>query len=187
MGSVSLLDANVLYPSLIRNLLMHCATSGLIAARWTNTIHEEWIRNLLTDRPDLSLERLQRTRQFMEKAVPDAEVTGYEPLVTTLGLPDPDDAHVLAAAIKAEAEFLVTFNLRDFPRELLAPHGVEALTLDDLMCRLYQAKPEATLEVLEELRRSLHNPPYTRPDFYRRLGTVGLVQFAALLTSEPTG
>ena len=186
MGPVSLLDANVLYPSLIRNLLMHCATNGLIAARWTSVIHEEWIRNLLADRPDLSLERLQRTRQFMEKAVPDAEVTGYEPLIAKLDLPDPDDAHVLAAAIKAEAEFLVTFNLKDFPRESLAPHGVEALTPDELMCRLYQARPESTLEVLEELRRSLHNPPYTRPDFYQRLSAVGLVQFAALLISERT-
>ena len=153
MGPVSLLDANVLYPSLIRNLLMHCATSGLIAARWTNAIHEEWSRNLLADRPDLSPQRLQRTRQFMEKAVPDAEVTGYEPLMGILSLPDPDDAHVLAAAIKAEAEFLVTFNLKDFPRELVAPHSVEVLTPDDLTCRLYQAKPEATLEVLEGVNK----------------------------------
>lgn len=186
MGPVSLLDANVLYPSLIRNLMMHCATSGLMAARWTNAIHEEWIRNLLADRSDLSLERLQRTRKFMERAVPDAEVTDYSHLVAALQLPDPDDAHVLAAAIVAQAEFLVTFNLKDFPAELLAQYGIEAVTPDELMCRLYQGEPEATLKVLEDLRQSLHNPRYTPSDFPQRLSAVGLPQFASLLTLGQT-
>lgn len=182
MAPVALLDANVLYPSLIRNLLMHCATDGLIAARWTAAIHEEWIRNLAADRPDLSIERLQRTRRLMERAVPDAEVTDYEQYIVELQLPDSDDAHVLAAAIQAGAELLVTQNLRDFPTEELARYGIDAVTPDDLMCLLLEARSVDTLAALEELRKSLKTPPYTPEQLRERLAQVGLVSFSKRLT-----
>ncbi|GGO39017.1 hypothetical protein GCM10008949_46470 [Deinococcus humi] len=176
MGPVALLDASVLYPSLIRNLLMHLATAGLIGARWTETIHDEWIRNLLEDRPDLSADRLQRTRQQMEAAVPDATVRGYEVLIPDLILPDPDDRHVLAAAITAEAELLVTWNLKDFPTSAVQRYGLEVLSPDDLVTRLLVNTPEETKAAIEALRLSLRRPPYSQTQLIERLAQVGLVR-----------
>lgn len=133
---VAVYDASVLYPSLIRNLLMHLAVAGLVAARWTDAIHGEWTRNLLADRADLTPQRLERTRRLMELAVPDAGVTGFEALIPDLRLPDPDDRHVLAAAVKARAELIVTLNLKDFPPASLGEYGLEAVTPDELVCCL---------------------------------------------------
>ena len=103
---------------------MWLALSDLFRARWSNDIHEEWIRNLLEDRPDLTRERLERTRDKMNSHIRGCLVTGYEPLIAGLTLPDPDDRHVLAAAIRASAEVIVTFNLKDFPPVQLAPLGI---------------------------------------------------------------
>lgn len=175
MSSVALLDANVLYPSLTRNLLMHCATSGVIAARWTSTIHDEWIKNLLSHQPDLDEQKLQRTRQMMERAVPDAEVTGYEVRIPELMLilPDQNDAHVLAAAIHAKAQFLVTSNLKDFPSDVLEQYDILALNPDDFMCYLMESQPIKTLTAIEQLRVSFRNPPLDKEQLYQRLSQVG--------------
>ncbi len=142
-------DASVLYPSLIRNLLMYLGTEGLVATRWTAAIHDEWTHNLLEDRPDL---------------------------IDTLSLPDPDDRHVLAAAIHADAELIVTQNLKHFPAEALTPHGIEALTPDTLICRLLEAEPAATRTAIEKLRASLRKPPYDTAQLLARLGAVGLTE-----------
>lgn len=91
-------DACVLYPAPMRDFLMHLATTGLFSARWTNQIHDEWIRNLQRKRPDLDVRSLKRTRELMDEAVEDCLVTGYESLIEGLTLPDPDDRHVVAAA-----------------------------------------------------------------------------------------
>jgi hypothetical protein len=101
-------DANVLYPAELRNFLMHLALIGIFRAKWSADVHEEWIRNLLATRPDLTREKVERTRQLMEKAAPDALLTGYEHLIAGLRLPDPDDRHVLAAAIHCGASVIVT-------------------------------------------------------------------------------
>lgn len=98
MRFVVIYDACVLYPAPLRDLLMRLATTGLFAARWTSLIHDEWTRSLLSRRPELA-DKLSRTVELMNQAVPDALVTGHEPLIEGLTLPDPDDRHVLAAAI----------------------------------------------------------------------------------------
>jgi cytosine/adenosine deaminase-related metal-dependent hydrolase len=108
-------DANVLYPSGLRNFLMHLALTGIFRAHWSAEVHDEWIRNLLKNRPDLTADKLDRTRQLMDKALPDALVTGYEHLIDSVELPDRDDRHVLAAAIHCGARVIVTLNLGDFP------------------------------------------------------------------------
>src|SRR5437879_4076956 len=113
-------DANILYPAPIRDLFIRLAQAGLVRAKWTETIHEEWMRNVLMNNPRLSAERLARTRTLMDEAVRDCLVTGHEELIAPLSLPDPDDRHVLAAAIYAGADVIVTCNLRDFPTETLA-------------------------------------------------------------------
>lgn len=171
----------MLYPSMIRNLLVHLAIHGLIAARWTAAIHEEWIRNLLEDRPDLIRERLERTRGLMEKAVPDAEVTEYEWLIPRLSLPDPDDCHVLAAAIQAGAGVIVTSNLEHFPATTLNVDHIEALSPDALLCRLLNQRRSDTAEAVEAMRVTLNNPPYTWDELVERFNAVGLIQASDLL------
>lgn len=100
-------DANVLYPAPLRSILMYLATTGLFRAKWTLDIHEEWIRNLLSNREDLSREQLLKQRDLMIQAIPDSLVTGYEPFIQELDLPDADDRHVLAAAIHAGAQVII--------------------------------------------------------------------------------
>src|SRR4051794_5934239 len=101
---------------------MHLALLDLFKARWTAAIHDEWVRNVLADRPDLTPAQLNRTRALMDANVRGALVEGHEPLIETLALPDPDDRHVLAAAVHAGADGIVTFNLADFPDDALRPH-----------------------------------------------------------------
>src|SRR4051794_38652814 len=125
MARIVLDDACVLYPAPLRDLLMQLALTDLFQARWTDAIHDEWTRSVLADRPDIKPESLARCRELMDRHVPDSLVTGYEPLIPTLILPDPDDRHVLAAAIHAKAELIVTFNLSDFPASVLSGYGIQ--------------------------------------------------------------
>jgi hypothetical protein len=118
---VVVLDACVLYPAHVRSLFMYLAGADLLRHRWTDAIHEEWIRNLLNDHPDITRVKAERIRELMNAHVPDCLVVGYETVTPTLDLPDPDDRHVLAAAIHGGATALVTFNLADFPQDKLSP------------------------------------------------------------------
>lgn len=118
---VAVLDANVLYPARVRDLLLRLAIAGRYRALWTERILDECFNNLLADRPDLPAERLHRTRGLMKAAVPDAIVRDYEHLIEQLDLPDPSDRHVVAAAIVASADVVVTSNLGDFPAAEIPP------------------------------------------------------------------
>ena len=121
---IAVYDANVLYSAPLRDLLIRLAQAGLVRAKWTDAIHDEWIRNVVQNYPHLSAERLARTRTLMNDAVRDCLVAGYEDLIASLTLPDPDDRHVLAAAIRG-AGVIVTYNLADFPAETLARFDIE--------------------------------------------------------------
>jgi predicted nucleic acid-binding protein len=107
-------DACVLYPAPLRDLLMHLALSDLYRAHWSEKIHDEWTRNVLAGRPDLTPEQLARTRQLMNANVRDSLVEGFEYLIPAIELPDPEDRHVVAAAIHSGASLIVTFNLKTF-------------------------------------------------------------------------
>jgi hypothetical protein len=104
MAFTALYDACVLYPAPIRDVLMHLALTDLYRARWTHTIHEEWIRAVLDNRHDLMRAQLDRTRDLMNAHARDALVENYEDLIPSLTLPDPNDRHVLAAAIRGRAD-----------------------------------------------------------------------------------
>ena len=118
-----LFDANVLYPAPMRDLLLQLAVADIFRARWTADIHREWIDALLLNQPHRDQAALERTRDKMDSATRDCLVTGYQSLIPSLQLPDPDDRHVLAAAIAGRCDAIVTQNLRDFPYEALAPMG----------------------------------------------------------------
>jgi hypothetical protein len=117
------LDANLLYPFHLRNLLVQLSVERLVKVRWSDAVHEEWISNLAAD-GRVTRDRLQRTREIMDHVLPDAAVRGYERHIERLSLPDQNDRHVLAAAIEAGASIILTFNLKDFPPEQLASHRI---------------------------------------------------------------
>ena len=117
-------DACVLYPNTLRDLLMELAVTDIYRAKWTNDIHDEWIRNLSRNKPEIPLEKLYRVRDLMNENVLDCLVTDYQWIIPTLNLPDADDRHVLAAAIKAKAGIIVTTNLKDFPRSQLKKYDL---------------------------------------------------------------
>ncbi len=180
----AILDANVLFPAVLRNTFMYLALAGAFAARWTAQIHEEWIRNVLKTRPDLTRASLERTRQLMDKYALDAIVEDYEFLIQTLELPDADDRHVLAAAIHAEAEVIVTWNLKDFPTHSLEPFGIKALNPDDFLLSLWPSRRVQILDGLRTQRASLKNPAQSPAQFLDSLQRQGLTRFVAALRSH---
>ena len=155
----ALFDACVLYPAPLRDLLVRLARTGLFRAKWTDEIHDEWIRNLLKNRPDLQLERLQRTKRLMNTAVRDCIVHDYEELIPALVLPDKDDRHVLAAAICAQAQVIVTYNLVDFPQESLSQHGIEPQHPDEFVSGLIAQSPLLVCQAVQQQRVGLVKPP----------------------------
>lgn len=180
-GVVVLYDACVLYPAPLRDLLMHLAVGGLLRARWTTRIHEEWMRNLLDTRPDLTRTQLERTRDLMDSSVPDCLVTDYEALEARLKLPDPDDRHVLAAAIQCQANTIVTFNLKDFPAETLTPLGITALHPDEFIAQALAANTAAVIVAAHNHRASLMHPPMTVDELLNGYLKQGLTETVYLL------
>jgi len=165
-GFTALYDACVLYPAPLRDLLMHLAMTDLFRARWTDRIHDEWIRNVLTKRPDLKQEQLERTRRLMNAHVLDCLVTGYESLIDGLTLPDPNDRHVLAAAIRVGADVIVTYNLDDFPDKILDPLGIEPQHPDIFVTHLLDLDVPAVCAAARRHRQSLKKPPKTVDEFF---------------------
>lgn len=184
MIPIAVLDANVLYPPAVRDLLLRLAGGLLYSPRFTDAIHNEWIRNVLRDRPDLTLAQLTRTRELMNRVDPQALVSGYEFRIPTLALPDPHDRHVLAAAIHANAGVIVTFNLRDFPASALSAFGVAAVHPDEFVCHLFDTYNEAVLERLRRQRAALLNPPRTSEQFVGTFRTNRLIRFTDRLLAH---
>jgi hypothetical protein len=189
MAFVVLYDACVLFPAPLRDILLRIAVTGIVRARWTERILDECFRNISEQRPDLKPNALTRTRKLMNEAVPDCLVEGFEDLVEGLRLPDPNDRHVLAAAIRAGAQAIVTFNLRDFPRDHLAPFWVEAIHPDDFVVDLIDLAPGVVTNVVAEQAAALRNPPRTIAEMLDTLRDQGLPQavakLRALFGSEP--
>jgi predicted nucleic acid-binding protein len=181
LAFVVVYDACVLYPAPLRDLLIRLAESDLVRARWTDEILDECFRNILANRTDLKREALTRTRAFMNAAIPDVLVTGYEELVPGLSLPDPNDRHVLAAAIRAGAQVIVTANLDDFPAEALRKYAIEAQHPDEFVGHLVDLAPGVVLSVVSEQAADLKNPPRTVAELLDTLQANGLVQTVARL------
>lgn len=180
MSFVVLLDANVLFPFTLRDFLVTLATTELYQAKWSEQIHDEWIRNVLKDRPELA-DVLPRTRSLMDAAVPDCLVTGFEGLIESLELPDPNDRHVLAAAIRCGAQIIVTKNLKDFPSEILEQFGIEAQHPDEFLDYQFGLRPNLVVRAAKEQRKRWKNPPLTAEEYLERLSSQGLVVTAEKL------
>lgn len=175
-------DACVLYPAPLRDFLMWLGLSGRFRARWSPQIHDEWKRSLLRDRSDLTVEQLNRTSDLMDQAIPDALVVGHEAIAENLRLPDPDDRHVLAAAIRCGASVIVTFNEKDFPADALEPFGIEAQHPDLFIDNLFDLDPAAVIAAAQRQRGQLKNPPMTVDAYLDVLLRQGLAQTTQALS-----
>jgi len=180
--TVALLDACVLYPPSLRDLLMWLGTVGAYEPRLTDDIHAEWIRHVLADKPQVTPAQLERTRRLMNQVSPNCLVSGYEARIPLLTLPDADDRHVLAAAIAAQAAVLVTFNLPDFPAALLAPYGIAPLHPDIFLSALFEDEPALFLQAVQRHRASLRNPPKDADEYLQTLQVNRLIGLALRLS-----
>lgn len=178
----ALYDACVLYPASLRDFLVWLALSGLYRARWTARIHEEWKRGLLANRTDITREQLDWTSAAMDRAVADSVVSGYEPLIDGLTLPDPHDRHVLAAAVRAGASVIVTFNLDDFPAAYLSPFRIEAQHPDEFIDNLIDLDAGAVLAAARKQRARLKAPPLDVNRFLDNLMRLGLKRTVTALS-----
>jgi predicted nucleic acid-binding protein len=157
---------------------MELAAAKLFRAKWSDAVQDEWKRNLLENRSDLTEERLERTRVLMNKAIPDANVSGYEDLITGLTLPDPDDRHVLAAAIASECDAIITFNHKDFPVEYLGKFNIELLHPDDFIHCQFGFDNASAIVAAQRCRARLKNPPITAEEYIVALDRLGLPKTA---------
>jgi predicted nucleic acid-binding protein len=181
---VAVLDACVLYPPSLRDLFMWLAAAIVYQPRWTEDIHAEWMRNVLKDNSEITVSQLERTRLLMDRVSEDSLVTGYQKHIPLLTLPDPDDRHVLAAAIEAKASVIVTFNLSDFPASTLRQYGIRALHPDKYLTALFDDAPELFLLGVKDHRASLKKPPKTPDDYIETLKINGLTQLAERLENH---
>ena len=180
---IVILDACVLFPAPLRDFLMHLALLDVFSARWTEQIHAEWIRNVLEMRPDLTEKQLNRTKDLMNLHVRDCLVENYEHLIDKLTLPDENDRHILAAAITAKAEFILTFNLKDFPMDVLQTYGIKAVPPDKLLSELFELNKDNFCLAFERQLKSLKNPPKTAEELLEILEKQNLSEMVKKLKS----
>jgi len=178
-------DACVLYPFQLRNLLVELADQGLVAARWTDAIHDEWIRNVAKRFP-VPRRRLLALRDLMKSVLPDADVRGSEPIIPTLSLPDEADRHVLAAAIATGASAILTWNVKHFPTSALAPYGIRAIDADTFLTELAERDLEAMTAVIEMARQNLRLTEPSPDAYLTALKRQGLKSLVALLRKSRT-
>lgn len=172
-------DANVFYGARLRSLVLFVAQTKLFRARWSDQIHDEWVRNLVKNRPDLKSDDLIRTREAMNRAVPDCLVEGYEPLVAGITLPDPDDRHVVAAAVVTRANVIVTFNQRDFPDDAISGFRLHTKHPDDFLMDAFSLSPIDFIEAVRGDFLHYRKPPLAFEEYIASLEKAGVPQLAA--------
>ena len=179
--AIVIFDACVLYPFHLRNVVVQLAVDRLVDARWTDEIHDEWIRNLAANVPAISIERLQITRALMDQALPNALVSSYRGHIGAITLPDTNDRHVMAAGIASRASVILTWNLRHFPAKELKKHGLTGQTPDAFLVDLYDKAPDETIASLANARRNLNKTRVSAADFIGVLKSQKLIQLSARL------
>jgi hypothetical protein len=161
---IVVVDANVLFPFTLRDTVLRAAAAGFYQLRWSAEILGEMERNLVS-KGTVTPDQAARLRATMERFFPEADVTGYEPLVASM-TNHPKDRHVVAAAVKAGAQVIATANLKDFDS---LPGGIEAQSPDEFLCNLFDLDPSAFIEMLREQAADLVKPPVTFEGLLERL------------------
>lgn len=175
----AVLDTNVIFPIVIRDLLFWLAHYELYTPKWSAHIFDEWRQVML--RKDVSEEEAEKRIQLANKAFPDALVSNYTPLIVHLTLPDPRDCHVLAAAIKTNANVIVTNNLKDFPAAYLASFGLTAKSPDDFLTDIIDLDTEQAIQAFKEMVLYRRNPAMNEFEVLDSLRKSGLTDTANYL------
>ncbi len=173
------LDTNVIYPLETRDLLFWFASFDLFTPKWSKHIFREW--EDVMKRKGISDEEIKKRVSKAQLAFPDALVDNYEPLVNTLELPDENDRHVLAAAIKTNANIIVTNNLKDFPKDYLARFDITAKTADDFITDTIDLNNDLAVEAFRALVLNRTNPNLDEFEILARLRKNGLTESANYL------
>ncbi len=177
--SVAVLDADVLYPQFLRDVMLRVAAADLYAPRWTERIHAEGVRSVADDF-GIDPAKLASTVARMNAVFPSALVTNYEPLEAAFPDVHPKDRHVAAAALAAGANLLVTWNRKDFPQRALTLRGIRRMSPDELLTGLLTADPKTVVAVLMQHRVGLQRPPHDHAAYRRAFIAAGLKRAAAL-------
>lgn len=174
-------DACVLYSPAITDIVMEVAASGLFRPLWSPAVQDEWVRNVIANRPDLPPERVSARRLAMDTFMPASVVTGYGNLLADLTLPDPDDRHVLAAAIVGRADVIVTFNLADSPQHALGSYGLEAQHPDVFLNHQRTLDEPLFISSVKRIRSRLTGAAAEPEGYIENLRSLGLQVIAAEL------
>jgi hypothetical protein len=158
----ALLDANVLHPIVLCDLLLRLAEKGLFRPLWSDEILDECSRSVVRARPDIDLSRLRSRLESMNEAFPDARVVGWQGLVPTLDAEFGSDAHVVAAAIAGRADVIVTENIRDFPRDpTLGLNHILVQDVDEFLIHQWWLSPNTVKLVIAEQAAARKRPART--------------------------
>lgn len=184
MAFIVVYDACVLYPNVVRDLLIRVALAGMVQAKWSEQILDEMVRALHEER-GIELGKLENLRNLMNSTIRDATVTSHESLIDALKLPDPDDRHVLAAAIKSRAQVIVTDNRKDFPATALADWDIEAKSADSFFLDLLGLDDRIVYSCVQQIAESRRRPPETVDDVLSHMERSGLRRTASALRFGP--
>ncbi len=179
-----LLDATVLYAAPVRDLVLECVSRKMFSPHWSAAIHREWMRALGRNRPDIPQERIERLRNLMDSAFPEATVSRFDAYVQSFLLPDPDDRHVAAAAAKAGCRLILTSNVRHFPAHAMRSSGMTAIHPDKFLVRLADADAKALMDAAMTVRTRLRHQPLTMHAYCSALRRAGLPATAHWLGSQ---
>lgn len=161
------LDACVLYPIALCDILLSTADRRLYRPLWSTRILDEMENALVRSGKDAA--KIAYRRAEMERIFPDAAITGYEPLIPAMKN-DEKDRHVLAAAVRVNAALIVTTNLKDFPDHVLHPLGIRAEHPDVFLMDLLGFDSPAVLAAIETMAEEKTRPPQTTLDILQRIG-----------------
>lgn len=186
-NAIVVCDANVFYSIVTTDLILSLGVAELFRPRWTEKIHSEWMRKLLLNRPDLDPAKIERRRKQMDEAIEDSVITGYEGLIPKLNLPDNDDRHVLAAAIHTQAQIILTYNQRHFPRRVLAPYDITAQHPDEFLTALMKRSSKEVCNILEVMRARKTRPSLSQAEILRKLVNQQLPKFVAAVQATGYG
>lgn len=180
----AVLDTNVLYPVIIRDILFWFAYYDMFTPAWSKHIFKEWEEVIRRKDPNMADEDIFKQVTKANLAFPFAEVKNYEALIKQLTLKDPDDCHVLAAAIKINANIIVTQNLQDFPEGYLSTFNIGVKHPDDFICDIIDLNPRVAIEAFKAMVLNKANPDLDEYQVLDMLRNNGLKQSADYLHSQ---
>lgn len=172
------MDACVLVPIALADTLLRVAERELYRPLWSERILNEAADAILEIHPELESSDVSKRFGAMKNTFKEASVEGWEIFQELIALPDPDDCHVVAAAVRGQADAIVTANLRDFPEETLAPLDIAVVSPDVFLLDQLDLAPRVVLDVLLEQAAYTLNPALTPTDLIARLDRAGVPAFA---------